>query len=44
MAHQALERIAMNAVEMEELLDQPRRMIDSPRNSVRSGAAENIGS
>src|SRR6516165_6578153 len=27
-AHHALERVAMNAVEMKELLDQPRRMID----------------
>src|SRR5438477_9167922 len=27
-AHHALDRVAMNAVEMKELLDQPRRMID----------------
>ena len=29
LAHQALERVAMNAVKVEELLHQSRRMIDS---------------
>jgi hypothetical protein len=28
LAHQAFERVSMNAIEMEELLDQPRRMIN----------------